>query len=124
MGFSEEIKNAKNGAEVMAIWNKHRTVNNIGPDPEEIPPTIIVESMDDGHNVKCPRCWHWHGVIENFGHLPEDIEANPKLAKEKLCDRCQKIILTHFPNHPSVPHIKAALEYQRKKYTLDITCLI
>jgi hypothetical protein len=77
---------------------------------------IMVESMNDGHNVKCPRCWHWHGVVENFGHLPADIEANPKLAKEKLCDRCQNVILTEFPNHPSVPHIKSALEAQRLKY--------
>lgn len=72
--------------------------------------------MDDGHNVKCPRCWHWHGVTENFGHLPEEISANPKLAKEKLCDKCQQIILTDFPNHSAVPHIKAALAAQKTKY--------
>ena len=77
---------------------------------------IKVKSMDDGHNVKCPRCWHWHGVTENFGHLPEEISANPKLAKEKLCDKCQQIILTDFPNHSAVPHIKAALAAQKTKY--------
>jgi hypothetical protein len=77
---------------------------------------VEVKSMDDGHNVKCPRCWHWHGVNENFGHLPEEIVANPKLAKEKLCDNCQQIILTDFPNHPAVPQIKAALAAQKTKY--------
>jgi hypothetical protein len=78
---------------------------------------VKVESIADGHNVKCPRCWHWHGVTENFGHLPEEIVADPKLAKEKLCDRCQQIILIDFPNHPSAAHIKAALAAQRDKYT-------
>ncbi len=77
---------------------------------------ILVESMNDGHNVKCPRCWHWHGVTDNFGHLPEEIEVNPSLAKEKLCDRCQQTILKDHPNHPSVPHIKTALAAQHEKY--------
>lgn len=80
--------------------------------------SCIAESLDDGHNVKCPRCWRWHGVLENFGHepgcaLPEG--RNPD--REKLCDRCQKIILEHFPDHPSVPHIKAAVNAQVIKYT-------
>lgn len=78
---------------------------------------IRVESMDDGRNVKCPRCWHWHGVVDNFGHLPAEIALDPKLAKEKLCDGCQQIILRDFPNHDSVPHIVAALERQRALYT-------
>lgn len=78
--------------------------------------TITVQPMNDGRNVKCPRCWHWHGVIENFGHLPEEIEAKPELEKEKLCDGCQKTILENFPDHPSVPHIKAALANQILKY--------
>lgn len=73
--------------------------------------------MDDGRNVKCPRCWHWHGVVENFGHLPQEIELNPKLAKEKLCDKCQQIIVNDFPNHPSVPHIMSAMEAQLAKYS-------
>lgn len=71
--------------------------------------TSSVKSMNDGHNVKCPRCWHWHGVVSNFGHTLDEIAANPELAKEKLCDDCQRTILTNFPNHPSVPHIKLAL---------------
>lgn len=78
---------------------------------------IKVEPMNDGRNVKCPRCWHWHGVTENFGYLPEEIAADPKLANEKLCDGCQKTILQNFPDHPSAPHIKAALMAQKAKYT-------
>lgn len=70
--------------------------------PDEIRKvTITAISMDDGRNVKCPRCLHYHPVIENF---------------DNLCDRCQQILLTHFPNHPSVEHIKIALEKQRIKY--------
>lgn len=72
--------------------------------------------MNDGHNVKCPRCWRWHGVTENFGHLPEEIAARPELAKEKLCDRCQAVILTDYPLHPSVVHIQAAMDRQMVKY--------
>ncbi len=81
-------------------------------------PDIIVNvtSMNDGHNVKCPRCWHWHGVVENFGHLPEEGKADPSLVKEKLCDKCQKIILEYYPDHPSVPFIKEALRKQKDKY--------
>lgn len=79
--------------------------------------TELTVLTDDPHIVKCPRCWHCHGVTENFGHLPEEIEADPSLAKEKLCDNCQQIILNDYPNHPSVPYIKAALTAQREKYS-------
>lgn len=78
---------------------------------------VEISSMDNGRNVKCPRCWHWHGVVENFGHLPEEIALNPNLSKEKLCDKCQLTILNDFPNHASVPHIREALANQRAKYT-------
>jgi hypothetical protein len=44
--------------------------------------------------VKCPRCYGQHSIHGNF---------------DNLCDRCQQTILQHFPDHPSVPHIKAAL---------------
>lgn len=65
-------------------------------------PVIKVESMNDGRNVKCPRCWHWHGVVENF---------------DGLCDKCQQTILTDFPDHESVPFVKSAIMKQRQKYT-------
>jgi hypothetical protein len=83
----------------------------------DIERTIVVLAADDGHNVKCPRCWHWHGAPDNFGHLPEEIKADPEKAKEALCDSCQRLILTEFPQHPSVPHIMAALAAQRRKFT-------
>lgn len=79
---------------------------------------ITIKSMDDGHNVKCPRCWHWHGVTENFGHEPGAVlpdGRNPD--KEKLCDRCQQIILEEYPEHPAVPYIRAAQAAQKLKYT-------
>jgi hypothetical protein len=43
---------------------------------------------------KCPRCYGLHSIRGNF---------------DNLCDGCVKTILEHFPNHESVPHIKAAL---------------
>ena len=64
---------------------------------------IVVQSMDDGRNVKCPRCWKWHGVKENF---------------DGLCDRCQTVILADYPGHESAPFIRAALDEQRVKYAL------
>ncbi len=74
--------------------------------------------MDDGRNVKCPRCWHWHGAINNFGHEPGTVLANGRNAdKEKLCDHCQRIILTDFPGHPSAPHIRAAIAAQSAQYS-------
>lgn len=59
--------------------------------------------------ARCPRCYGHHPQLANFGHLPEEIAAEPKLAGEALCDSCQETILQFFPNHASVPHIKAAL---------------
>lgn len=67
--------------------------------------------------VKCPRCWDWHTVRLNFGHLPEEEAADPELAREKLCDECQRHILSHHPEHPGAPHIRAALEHQRRRFT-------
>ena len=60
---------------------------------------ISIQSMDDGRNVKCPRCWQYHGVIENF---------------ENLCDRCSLVILKDYSEHKSAPFIKAVFEQQRK----------
>jgi hypothetical protein len=44
--------------------------------------------------AKCPRCYGHHSVRGNF---------------DNLCDGCVKTILEHFPDHESVPHIRAAL---------------
>jgi hypothetical protein len=43
---------------------------------------------------KCPRCYGYHSIRGNF---------------DDLCDPCVKTILEHFPEHPSVPHIRAAM---------------
>lgn len=43
--------------------------------------------------VKCPRCYGRHHIHGNH---------------DDLCDSCIQIILKHFPDHPSAPHIKAA----------------
>ena len=51
----------------------------------------VIPLSKDGRSIKCPRCYHWHGVIDNF---------------DNLCDTCQQIILSEFPNHESVPFIK------------------
>lgn len=61
-----------------------------------------VRPCDDGRNVRCPRCWHWHGVVENF---------------DNLCDDCQSILVSDFPEHPSVPHILSSMEKQIAKYS-------
>ena len=51
---------------------------------------------------KCPRCYDYHSIHGNF---------------DNLCDRCQSIILTHFPEHESVPYIKEALKKWNKHET-------
>ena len=105
---------------------------------------IVVASMDDGHNAKCPRCWRWHGCNENFGWRPEDIaskmsetkikleqdkslttetlglkldEARKDLEKEHLCDRCIEVMVSTYPNHPSIPYIQESLKQQREKFS-------
>lgn len=48
--------------------------------------------------LRCPRCYGYHSIHGNF---------------DNLCDSCQKTILTNFPDHPSVPFIKEALDKWR-----------
>ena len=62
---------------------------------------IQVESANNGRNVKCPRCWRWHGVIENY---------------DDLCDRCQLVILEDHPDFEAVPFILESLQKQADKY--------
>ena len=50
--------------------------------------------LDPDTYSKCPRCYCHHSIHGNF---------------DNLCDPCQQTILQHFPDHESVPHIKAAL---------------
>jgi hypothetical protein len=56
--------------------------------------TITVKSAAEiPGSSTCPRCWHWHTIQGNY---------------HDLCDKCCKILITDFPDHPSVPHIKNA----------------
>jgi hypothetical protein len=54
--------------------------------------------------VKCPRCWHYHYVRENY---------------DNLCDRCCRTILDDHPefNLEVTEGIKIAIEKQKIKYT-------
>lgn len=61
-------------------------------------------SMAQGE--KCPRCWHYHTVRDNH---------------DSLCDRCCLAVLEGWPNHESVPHIKAARAKQAAKYSAVTT---
>lgn len=70
--------------------------------------------LDNISGWRCPRCWHYHDVYLNFGHTPEEVSVEPWLGREKLCDKCQRIILTDYPEHASVPYIKASLKYQKE----------
>lgn len=54
-----------------------------------VTPAANVEGMH-----KCPRCWHWHTIQRNY---------------DNLCDRCCKVLVEDFPDHESVPHIRAAM---------------
>lgn len=94
---------------------------------------IAVTSMSsDEHAVKCPRCWHWHHIADNYGHTDDEIAADDAkylvmerkknetaLSREKLCDRCQQIILDDYPEHESVPFIKATIQKQLNKWTIN-----
>lgn len=73
----------------------------ISPYVERDYANFTVSQSDNGRNVKCPRCWHWHGVVENH---------------DSLCDRCCHVLVENFPEHESVPFIHASLEAQRLKY--------
>lgn len=64
--------------------------------------TIVARSIAaDPNYVKCPRCWHYHTVLLNY---------------DALCDRCCQVILEGFPDHASVPFIRANQEAQRRHF--------
>jgi hypothetical protein len=64
----------------------------------------VLVTKADGH--KCPRCWHIHTVNDNH---------------DDLCDRCCHAIMNGWPGHESVPHIVAAMNAQRLKYSNNLT---
>jgi hypothetical protein len=79
-------------------WDKA----TIQPGEHALPGDVVI-TVEQAVGVKCPRCWKIHSVDCNF---------------DNLCDRCVDAILTDHPNHESVPHIKAALEAQRKRWAV------
>ena len=56
-------------------------------------PSVVVRSLaNDSNYIKCPRCWHYtHEGLSNF---------------DNLCDRCCNVLISAWPDHESVPHIK------------------
>lgn len=78
---------------------------------QQIDATASIFSLKETH-CKCPRCRAMTKCWGNFGHLKHEIEADPKLAREKLCQRCCDSILTDFPLHESADFIKL---YQEKE---------
>lgn len=74
-----------------------------------------IVSLRETH-AKCPRCKHMHLSWGNFGHLKSEIKSDPKLAKEKLCQRCSDVIVSQNPDHPSVNYIKLFQEKEKEYY--------
>ena len=56
------------------------------------PAVVVLAMQGDPRYAKCPRCWHFHGALLNH---------------DALCDRCCNSILEGWPDHESVPFIRA-----------------
>ena len=64
--------------------------------------------------------------IQGFFDVPVDnVYSTPVLLGDvwkhnydNLCDRCCNVLVTAWPNHESVPHILAAREEQKRKWTV------
>ena len=70
-----------------------------------------IRVLDEEGMLKCPRCWHVHKNIYNFGHE----EGHEKYHTEKLCDNCERTILACFPEHEAVKFIKENYEKLGRK---------
>lgn len=55
-------------------------------------PGLIDISVTKTTDPKCPRCYR---------HTPEG-----RFNYDSLCDRCCDVLISHFPDHWSVPNIK------------------
>jgi len=77
--------------------------------------SVTIKSLK-GVRPKCPRCKKHPRATSwnNFGHTRLEIEANPELAKEKLCDRCSKQILDNWPGHPAFPYVQLYINKQKE----------
>ena len=67
-----------------------------------MPKVIVTSLLDDPSYTKCPRCWHYHTILINH---------------DKLCDRCCRVLIENYADHPSVPFILENLEAQRKQFS-------
>ena len=52
------------------------------------------EQLKCDGGAECPRCRIVHTIQHNY---------------DNLCDRCCKVLVEDFPDHESVPHIRAAM---------------
>jgi isoleucyl-tRNA synthetase len=60
--------------------------------------SVTAESIKSNENyTQCPRCWFYHS-IEFF---PPNYD--------NLCDRCCRVMVQEYPDHPSVPKMKELL---------------
>lgn len=72
-------------------------------------PSVVVRSLaSDPNYVKCPRCWKYsHEGLSNY---------------DNLCDTCCSTLISAWPDHPSVPHIKAQhaawLKHNKENHTV------
>lgn len=82
--------------------------------------TASIKSLNKTH-AKCPRCKHHHLGWGAFGHLKYEIDLNPKLIFERLCQRCIDVILLEHPNHESVQYIKLYEEKEKEYYNINGT---
>lgn len=53
---------------------------------------------------KCPRCYSYHMVQDNF---------------DFLCDRCCEVLVADWPEHPSIQFILESKKAQREKYGVE-----
>jgi hypothetical protein len=62
---------------------------------------VAVDDAATTMRTRCPRCKRYHDIIDNY---------------DNLCDRCVTALINDFPNHESVPHIKANICQQQAKW--------
>ena len=69
-----------------------RKIKNIAQEAND------VRRLDGETYKKCPRCYGYHSIRNNF---------------DNLCDPCQQTILEHFQDHESATHIRSAIGIDR-----------
>ena len=55
---------------------------------------------DDPSQVICPRCHRWHSGPLNTPYPVDALVAKGyDPARQKICDRCEAILLSDYPDH-------------------------